>query len=684
MRKNFKSYLILGIIILQSFNISSQILEPVKWSFSLKELPKDEVELIFTAKIEKNWHLYSQKLPETAIELPLIFEFSKNQNYKLIGLVLEPKGETKYDEEAKADVKSFSGIAIFKQKIKKLTSQAFKIEGSIDGQACQEGKCVGVKTDFSFSISGAKEKIDPQDIDTLNKDTLSTISEDTTKIANDKEVSKIDESPSDEKNIDNMTLIAFFLFAFVGGLVALLTPCIYPMIPMTVSYFMHSSKNRRKSIISVLVYGLSIIIIYVFVGTVVAVTLGEDFSNWLSTHWLPNIFFFIIFIIFAASFFGMFELTLPSWMINKTDKQADRGGYLGSFFMAFTLVLVSFSCTAPIVGSILAYSTQGQVLKPIVGMLGFSLAFAIPFSAFAFFPSALKKLPKSGGWLNSVKVVLGFIELALGLKFLSVADQTYHWGLLDRDVYLALWIVIFSLMGLYLIGKIKFAHDSDLKHLSVGRLILAIITFSFVIYLIPGMVGAPLKGLSGWLPPINSLSFDINTIVRENSNNNAKELCEQPKYSDKLHLPPGFVGYFELEQALRCSKEQKKPVFIDFTGHGCVNCREMENRVWVDKNVAKILKEDFIIVALYVDDKTINLPENEWYKSTYDGKIKKTMSDKNSDYQRTKYSANAQPFYVIVDSDGNKLLEPHAYNLNIDKFLEFLEKGKKEYQNKNK
>ncbi|MDX5436724.1 MAG: thioredoxin family protein, partial [Pontibacter sp.] len=362
---------------------------------------------------------------------------------------------------------------------------------------------------------------------------------------------------------------------------------------------------------------------------------------------------FLIFLVFAMSFFGMFEITLPSSWLTKVDSKADQGGWLGVFFMAFTLALVSFSCTGPIVGSILVASAGGETLRPIVGMFGFSLAFALPFTLFAVFPSWLSGLPKSGGWLNSVKVVLGFIELALALKFLSVADQVYHWGILDREVYLALWIVIFTLMGFYLLGKLKFSHDSDLKYISVPRLFFAIVTFGFVVYLIPGLFGAPLKALSGYLPPQTTQDFDLNNLARVGSGGatamvaaNTNENCEPPKYGDFLHLPHGLQGYFDLEQAKKCAEAQGKPIFIDFTGHGCVNCREMEAIVLSDPYVLKRVCEEYVIAAMYVDDKT-ELPEGDWYTSSYDGKEKTTIGKKYADYQITKFNVNAQPYYVL-------------------------------------
>jgi len=445
---------------------------------------------------------------------------------------------------------------------------------------------------------------------------------------------------------------------------------------------MHSGKSKVKAKFEALFYGFSIVFIYTVVGTVVAFTFGPSFANFLSTHWLPNIFFFLIFLVFAASFFGMFEIMLPSWLVNKADSQVDKGGIWGPFFMAFTLVLVSFSCTGPIVGAVLVQSAGGEFLKPIVGMLGFSLAFALPFTLFAFFPSWLSNLPKSGGWLNTVKVVLGFIELALGLKFLSMADLTYHWHILDREVFLAFWIVIFFLLGVYLLGKLKFAHDDELKYVSVPRLILAICTFAFVAYMIPGLWGAPLRALSGYIPPMTTQDFDINQIARENNMGSTQtaenELCDVPKYSEFLHLPYGLKGYFDWDQALACAKSQNKPIFIDFTGHGCANCRKMEENVWDDPRVLSRLKQDYIVVSLYVDDKT-ELPENEWI-TTPEGKVKKTLGAKYSYIQETRFKANSQPHYIILDTDGKQLNNPRFFDLDKDKFVEFLDKGLSEFK----
>jgi thiol:disulfide interchange protein DsbD len=448
---------------------------------------------------------------------------------------------------------------------------------------------------------------------------------------------------------------------------------------------MKESGEKAKGKMQAIVFGFSIIAIYTVVGTVIALTLGVNFANWLSTHWLPNVLFFLIFVIFAASFFGMFEITLPSWMINKSDSKADKGGFTGAFFMAFTLVLVSFSCTGPLVGAILVKAAAGEWIEPIVGMLGFSIAFALPFTIFAFFPSMMNKLPKSGGWLNSVKVVLGFIELALGLKFLSIADQTYHWGILDREIYLAFWIVIFALMGFYLLGKIKFSHDSEVKFISVPRLTLVIITFTFVLYLIPGMWGAPLKALSGYLPPMAAHDFDLTSITRENAMaasgmDKESSICETPKYHEFLHLPHGIEGYFDYEQGLACAKKLNKPIYIDFTGHGCVNCREMEANVWSDPKVLQMLKNDYIVISLYVDDKT-KLPESEWVLSSHDGKLKKSIGKVYADMQVHNFNVNAQPYYILLDHDGNLLTKPRAYDLDIDAFAKFLQDGIENFKN---
>lgn len=485
------------------------------------------------------------------------------------------------------------------------------------------------------------------------------------------------------------SLWSLILEAILWGLAALLTPCVFPMVPMTVSYFLKGEGGPARGRLRAAMYGLFIVLLYTIpIAIIILVTRivgGEvvtaDIFNWLATHWLPNIIFFIVFMLFAASFFGAFEITLPSSIVNKSDSKADTKGFGGIFFLALTLVLVSFSCTGPIVGSVLIKSTSGEFWTPIITMLAFSTAFALPFTIFALFPSLLKKLPKSGGWLNTVKVVIAFIEVALGFKFLSVADQTYHWGLLDREVYLAIWIVVFTMLGFYLLGKIRFAHDSEVPHIGVGRLALAIAVFSFVVYMIPGMWGAPLKALSGYLPPLSTQDFVLSsgqqTVTSgDNAQNTISYGSGQPKYSDILELPHGLQGFFELNEAKAYAESVEKPLFIDFTGHGCVNCREMEARVWSDPRVLEILRNDYVIVALYCDDKK-EAAREDWV--THEGKTLKTIGKINSYIAYTCYGVNAQPCYVLEGRDGRILAEPRSYNLDVEAFISFLEKGKTEY-----
>jgi thiol:disulfide interchange protein DsbD len=483
---------------------------------------------------------------------------------------------------------------------------------------------------------------------------------------------------SDEEKPEETSLWGFFLLALGGGFVALLTPCVYPLIPMTVSYFTKQKGGLQKA----LLYGFFIIAIYVLFGTIIAYAFGQAAPNFISTHWIPNMLFFIVFVVFGVSFLGWFEIVLPSSFVNKIDAQSDRGGIGGIFFMAFTLVLVSFSCTGPVAGTILSLGSQGQILRPIIGMFGFGLAFAIPFTLFAIFPNWLQNLPKSGGWMNSVKVILGFLELALALKFLSTADQTYHWHILDREVYLAAWIVIFSLIGLYLLGKIQMPHDSKLDKVSVPRTLLAIVVLTFVVYMIPGMFGAPLKALSGWLPPMETQDFVIGgeSSSVETSSNADPNFPKKVKYDEFLKLPLGLHGFFDYKEAVAYAKQVNKPLFIDFTGHGCVNCRKMEAAVWSNPEVKKRIENDYVLVALYVDDKT-ELPKSEWYKSKDDGLEKTTIGDQNLDFEITRFNGNAQPYYCLVDpnNDSKTLVKPRAYNENIEEFIKFLEDGKAKF-----
>ncbi|MCK5278794.1 MAG: thioredoxin family protein, partial [Cyclobacteriaceae bacterium] len=587
--------------------------------------------------------------------IPATFTFDENDGYELIGEIQPIGAKKKYDKIFEGDVTYFKETAEFRQRIK-ISKKDFGISGTIEYQVCSDvdGKCIPFEEDFSFgentSVSVVVASKEAKTGLLKSRDTYSPYS-----------------------------LLSFMIIAFLAGLAALFTPCVFPMIPMTVTFFTGKAKSRKQGIRNALIYGFSIIFIYTLIGSIVAPFMGPEIANELATNWVPNLIFFTVFVVFALSFFGLFEITLPSSWVNKADQQADKGGLGGIFFMAFTLVLVSFSCTGPIVGSILVEAAGGQILKPILGMFAFAMAFAVPFTLFAIFPEWLNSLPKSGGWLNSVKVVLGFLELAFALKFISIADQAYHWGILDREVYLAFWIVIFTLMGLYLLGKLRLPNDSPMEILSVPRLILAILTFTFVVYLIPGMFGAPLKSLAGYLPPISTHDFNMmqaGTNSQFSVSSDEEKLCDQPKYSDFLHFPHGILGYFDYDQALACAKEQNKPIFIDFTGHGCVNCREMEARVWSDPEVLKRLNNDFIVLALYVDDKT-DLPESEWYNSDYDNKVKKTIGKQNADLQIRKFNNNAQPFYIIMNHDEELLLEPKSYDLSISNFISFLESGKK-------
>ncbi|WP_293946087.1 MULTISPECIES: protein-disulfide reductase DsbD family protein [unclassified Sphingobacterium] len=480
------------------------------------------------------------------------------------------------------------------------------------------------------------------------------------------------------------SLWSIFIAGLVGGFAALLMPCIFPMLPLTVSFFTKQSGSRASGISKALLYGLFIIVIYVALGMIITIAFGSDALNALSTNGIFNFIFFLLLVVFAASFFGAFEITLPSSFVNKMDAKSDKGGLVGLFFMAFSLSLVSFSCTGPIIGTLLVEAaSKGERLGPAIGMLGFSIALAIPFGLFAMFPSMLKSLPKSGGWLNSVKVVLGFLELALALKFLSNVDLAYHWNWLDREVFLSLWIAVFGLMGLYLIGKIKFSHDSDLKFLSVPRTILAIVVFSFVIYMIPGLWGAPLKSISAFLPPSATQDFDLSTGVGNSTA--AHTDGKVKKYAEIFHergTPKGFDPYYDYDQALATAKELNKPVLIDFTGWNCVNCRKMEANVWTDPAVAKLLKEEFVMAELFVDDKT-ELPVDEQIVSTYSNKKIKTIGNKNSDFQAASFNSNSQPLYVIVDPNGQVLVPQSGANYNVEQYKAFLQSGVNAFKKKN-
>lgn len=639
-------------LLVGAYSAIAQMADPVSWNFTHEKTGDNEYTLTFKATIEAGWHMYSMHTPAGGA-MPTSFTFNEvGKGIELVGEMTETEPSKQFNDIFKVDEWYFENSCTFTQKVKVTDASVSTITGTVEYQACKES-CVQLNKDFSFKISDGKTA----------------------------EVAPADETAaaSSETAKEDDSLWIFFWVAFAGGLAAVVMPCVFPMIPMTVSFFMHGDTNKAKAKAKALFFSLSIIAIYTALGLIIAIFLGPDFINWLSTNWIPNILFFIIFMIFAASFFGAFEIVLPSWLVNKSDKQADKGGFVGAFFMAFTLVLVSFSCTAPIVGTVLVEAARGSILRPIVGMLGFSIAVALPFGFFAFFPSKLNNLPKSGGWLNSVKVVLGFIEVALGFKFLSVADQTYHWGLLDREVYLAVWIVCFTLLGFYLLGKLRFAHDSEVKTLSVTRLALAIVDFTFVVYMIPGMWGAPLKALSGYLPPLHTQDFILGqTSAAADAVTESASAAPSVKYDDILTMPHGIAGYFEWNEALAASRAAGKPLFIDVTGHGCVNCREMEQKVLSDARVQQLLRDDYIVVALYTDDKA-RAAEEDWI-TTESGATLKEIGRINSYIVRTRFNVNAQPTYIVADAEGVALLPPREYDLSVGGFITFLEEGVAAYR----
>ncbi len=626
----------------------------VEWSASAERLEGDLYRLTLTGEITEGWHTYRTDNPYSPTEVT----FADAVGYTLDGAIAEPAATRDYD----GDPVYFDRIVLTQNL--RLTAAQATVKGEVMWIACVEGACHSPEYwEFEVAVGDASAAVAPA----VEGNAQSVEPAEDMAATGESIAAAEPESPA-EKPFS----WALIIEAVIWGFAALLTPCVFPMVPMTVSFFMKGSSSVAAGRFKALMYGLFIVLLYVVpIAVIILITrfaggdaVTADIFNWLATHWLPNIIFFVVFMIFAASFFGAFEITLPSKLVNKSDQGADKGGLLGIFFMALTLVLVSFSCTGPIVGTVLIKSTSGEFWSPIVTMGAFAVAFALPFTLLAWFPSVLKNLPKSGGWLNSVKVVLGFIEVALGFKFLSVADQTYHWNLLDREVYLAIWIVVFSLLGLYLLGKIRFAHDDKMEYLTVKRLALSIVAFSFVVYLIPGMFGAPLKALSGYMPPLQTQDFVLGSEKAE---------VKSVKYGDDLHLPLGLSGYFDLPEALTEAKRTGKPLFVDITGHGCVNCREMEQRVWSDPRVLDILRNDYIVVALYVDDK-MDLAEAD-YLTTPDGKTLKQLGRKNSYIVQSRFGVNAQPAYVLLSPEDEELMPVRGYDLDVDGFVTFLEGG---------
>jgi thiol:disulfide interchange protein len=649
------------------FTSGAQILQPVKWKTAVEAGEPGTATLVMTASIDKGWHLYSQFIPDGG-PIKTTFTFSPSKNYELSGNVMEGKAVEYYDKNFEMDLKYFSNQAVFRQKVKLKTTGSFKIEGTVEFMVCDDEKCLPPdQVDFVFEIKG-DGKTQTAESEVIQEATPEPVAEPQTngqlvpgELSSRQYLTEggspfvdLEEGCGELKGEDHISSIwGIFIGGIIGGLLALLTPCVFPMIPMTVSFFTKRSGSKKKGLFNAIIYAISIIVIYVGLGFLVTVTLGSDALNEMASNSFFNLAFFFIFIIFAISFFGAFEIVLPSWVVNKADAASDRGGLIGIFFMAFTLSLVSFSCTGPIIGTLLVEAAHGRsYLGPLAGMTGFALALALPFALFAAFPSWLATLPKSGGWLNSVKVSLGFLELALALKFLSNVDLAYHWGFLKREIFISLWVVIFGLWGVYLLGKLKFAHDSDVKHISVPRLMFALIVFAFTFYLLPGIWGAPLKLISGFPPP----EFYKEWVEPRSSN-----------------CPHDLLCFKDYEEGMRYARQQNKPVMLDYTGWSCVNCRKMEDNVWSDPKVMKRLSDQFVIISLYVDDKK-ELPVSEQYVSASGKKIR-TTGNKWSDMQRVVYETNSQPYYVLLDNKGKILAQPRGYTPDIDTFVKFLDEG---------
>ena len=652
----------------------AQIQEPVRFKTELKTISDTEAQIVFTGKVDAGWHVYSTDLPSGG-PISATFNVDKKQGVELVGK-LTPQGKEieNFDKVFEMKLRYFEGTATFIQKLK-ITGATYMIEGYMEYGACNDENCLPpTEVPFNYSGKGVANTATASTATTEPVKVEETAAAETTAEAIDstatavladnntavedywtpviQELNAYGETTSQQ----NRSLILIFLTGLVGGLLALFTPCVWPIIPMTVSFFLKRSKDKKKGIRDAWTYGASIVVIYVALGLAITLIFGASALNALSTNAIFNILFCLMLIVFAASFFGAFELTLPAKWSNAVDSKAEQtSGLLSIFLMAFTLSLVSFSCTGPIIGFLLVeVSTTGSVVAPAIGMLGFAIALALPFTLFAMFPSWLKSMPKSGGWMNVIKVVLGFLELAFALKFLSVADLAYGWGILDRETFLALWIVIFGLLGMYLLGKIKFAHDDDDTKVSVPRFFMALITLAFTIYMIPGLWGAPLKAVSAFAPPMTTQDFNL--------------------YESEVH-----AKYDNYDVAMEAAKQSGKPVMLDFTGYGCVNCRKMEAAVWTDPKVSKLMTEDYILVTLFVDDKT---PLPEHIKVMENGKERtlRTVGDKWSYLQRTKFGANAQPFYVLLDNEGKPLNKSYSYDEDVNKYVDFLQTGLDNYK----
>lgn len=669
-KKIFLSWLLMAILSLPVF---AQIQEPVKFKTEWKSLSANEVEIVFTGKTEKGWHVYSTDLPEGG-PISATFNVDKLEGAELVGK-LKPAGKEidKMDPIFGMQVRFFEGTATFVQKIK-LKGGKYEVNGYLQYGACNDENCLPpTNVDFSFkgeaaggqAVTSASDGVETETAEAAGTDSVAVALTPLQIGANSGNVEAsdywkpvIEELKAFGGNVNNESHSWWYIFfaGFVGGLLALFTPCVWPIIPMTVSFFLKRTKDKRKGIRDAWTYGASIVVIYVALGLAITLIFGASALNDLSTSAIFNIFFFLMLVVFAASFFGAFEITLPSKWSNAVDSKAEQTtGLLSIFLMAFTLSLVSFSCTGPIIGFLLVeVSTSNSIVAPAIGMLGFAIALALPFTLFALFPSWLKSMPKSGGWMNVIKVTLGFLELAFALKFLSVADLAYGWRLLDRETFLALWIVIFALLGMYLLGKIKFPHDGDDNKVSVPRFFLALFSLAFAVYMVPGLWGAPLKAVSAFAPPMQTQDFNL--------------------YKNEVH-----AKFNDFDAGMEYARQQGKPVMIDFTGYGCVNCRKMELAVWTDPTVSKILNDDYVLITLYVDEKT-KLPEPVKVNENGTERTLRTVGDKWSYLQRSKFGANAQPFYVLIDNEGKPLNKSYSYDEDIQKYVEFLQTGLKNYK----
>ncbi len=693
MRKQFLKRLSIAglfLIVVNLLSLQAQILEPVTWSFSHEKKAENVYELYFTAHIDEGWSIYGLNIPAGG-PIATEFEFNESNEFALKGEFQAPQAEVKFDPNFDMEIAMYSDREVtFSQTVEVLSERPVRVTGELVFMCCDATSCLPPDyIEFAFNLPGRvkeaavstsqpsaiERKLADEQVSDLEEEEGINGDETTADSSEDKTITYSVEDPDQA----GRSFWGMFITGILGGLLALLTPCVFPMIPLTVSFFLRNSENRARAIRDAVFYGFTIVFSYVILGLAISMIFGADTLNALATSPGFNLFFFAILIFFAASFFGAFELTMPSSWSTALDSKADKtGGLLGVILMGFTFVLVSFSCTGPIVGTLLVdAATGGNVFGPAIGMLGFSLALAIPFSLFAVFPTALKSLPKSGGWMNAVKVVLGFIVLAFSLKFLATADAVGQWGILDREVFLVLWIAIFLLMGLYLIGKIKFAHDSDLKYLSVPRLMLAILSFAFVFYLLPGLWGAPLKSVSSFLPSQVTQDFDLTRVTAPGTSAATSDIYVGKSVKEGPH---GLLAFTDYEEGLAAARQAGMPVFLDFTGLGCANCRKMEAGVWSDARAQDYLLNDFVKISLFVDDRT-SLPESEQFVSSSLGRERtiRTIGQKWSVFQAERYNINTQPYYVILNHEEQLLAPPRGYDLNIQAYIEFLEEGKSNF-----